>query len=399
MSADDEARRKRERPRISPETLVAHIDEHFALDGGALDVGSVVEQNSYDDRNFYATTTGPGAAAYALKVHNGVESEIPAFLECQCAMMRHLLAKGVNTPRPVRTRDGKDWSVIELPTSAMNTSSDDAGDGGEATPKPKTRAHAVRVMTWLPGIIAERSDAVPHLPAFLFRVGAFVGTVSAALTDFYHPGARRDHLWDNVNALHVRGLLRAVDDEGKRALVERALEDFEEKALRRRDAFRVGVAHNDANDNNILVADDGGGGADDASPRPVVGLLDFGDVVETWVVNEIAISAAYFALGKDDPIAAVAEMVRGYVSVFPLTGVELAATPTLVRARLACSCVCGAYSAMEDPGNAAYLLLHAGPGWETLMKLTDAGDDALLRAVDAAARRDTRVPSSIRRDE
>ena len=78
---------------------------------------------------------------------------------------------------------------------------------------------------------------------------------------------------------------------------------------------------------------------------------------------------------------------------------ELAATPTLVRARLACSCVCGAYSAMEDPGNAAYLLLHAGPGWETLMKLTDAGDDALLRAVDAAARRDTRVPSSIRRDE
>jgi Ser/Thr protein kinase RdoA (MazF antagonist) len=33
-----------------------------------------------------------------------------------------------------------------------------------------------------------------------------------------------------------------------------------------------------------------------------VGILDFGDTLVSWQINEIAIAMAYVMLGKDDPI-------------------------------------------------------------------------------------------------
>ena len=65
-----------------------------------------------------------------------------------------------------------------------------------------------------------------------------------------------------------------------------------------------GVAHGDANDQNVLVrvihpsvADDFfAPGRKPVAPKAVpCGILDFGDIVTTWRVNEVAVAAAYFA--------------------------------------------------------------------------------------------------------
>ena len=73
MSADDEARRKLEKPRCDAAAVVAFVNANWTLPGGAIDASSASELNSYDDRNFYARTED-GTHAYTLKVHNGVES-------------------------------------------------------------------------------------------------------------------------------------------------------------------------------------------------------------------------------------------------------------------------------------------------------------------------------------
>jgi Ser/Thr protein kinase RdoA (MazF antagonist) len=58
------------------------------------------------------------------------------------------------------------------------------------------------------------------------------------------------------------------------------------------------VIHNDANDHNLLV------GPPTAAPeeRAVTGLLDFGDMVETWTVCELSVAVAYAVFGQADPL-------------------------------------------------------------------------------------------------
>ena len=189
MSAEDEARRKLEKPRCSAADVVAFVRANFTLDGGDIDDSSVVELNSYDDRNYYVKTTD-GSREYTLKVHNGVESRRPTLLAAQSAMMRHLDAAGVPVPVPVKTDAGKRLDAVGAELRGV-----DADDVAflrlplpEGCDEPH-RDHAVRVLTWIPGEIAERSARVVHTPQFLRDVGGFLGDVAAALVSFHHPGA------------------------------------------------------------------------------------------------------------------------------------------------------------------------------------------------------------------
>ena len=332
MSAEDEARRKLEKPRCDAAAVVAFVNEHWTLPGGAIDAGSASELNSYDDRNFYARTED-GTHAYTLKVHNGVESARPGLLSAQTAMMRHLQAHDVPAPVPMRTNASlnfigsinekskrpvhDDVAYLELPQAS-----------GEIGAR---RLHAVRVLTWLPGEIAERSARVRHTPEFLRDVGAFLGKMASALSSFSHPGAERDHLWDLKNVRDARPFAEAIEDSENASIASSVLDAFETIVTPHACALRSGVAHGDANDQNVLVrvihpsvADDFfAPGRKPVAPKAVpCGILDFGDIVTTWRVNEVAVAAAYFALGSEDPVGSVAEIVTGFERTFPLTATE-----------------------------------------------------------------------------
>src|SRR3989304_8405616 len=67
----------------------------------------------------------------------------------------------------------------------------------------------------------------------------------------------------------------------------------------------VSVIYNDANDHNVMVD-----GADGYSRR-VTSVIDFGDMLRSWTVNELAVAATYVMLDKPDPIAAAAAVVAG----------------------------------------------------------------------------------------
>ena len=253
MSAEDEARRKLEKPRCSAADVVAFVRANFTLDGGDIDDSSVVELNSYDDRNYYVKTTD-GSREYTLKVHNGVESRRPTLLAAQSAMMRHLDAAGVPVPVPVKTDAGKRLDAVGAELRGV-----DADDVAflrlplpEGCDEPH-RDHAVRVLTWIPGEIAERSARVVHTPRFLRDVGGFLGDVAAALVSFHHPGAERRHLWDNANVLAVRDYAEAIEDPANRELAESVFRDFETKVMPHASTLRRGVCQNDANDQNVVV--------------------------------------------------------------------------------------------------------------------------------------------------
>ena len=148
----------------------------------------------------------------------------------------------------------------------------------------------------------------------------------------------------------------------RRALVERALARYETEVVPALSRLRRGVIHGDANDHNVIV------GAPRAHPRPVVGLLDFGDMHHGLLVAEPAVAAAYALLGQEDPLAAAAAVVAGYHAAFPLEEEEIRHLFALVSARLAVSVTSSAMRAKRAPGD-PYVTVSETPAWEALERL------------------------------
>lgn len=289
------------------------------------------------DRNFAVRVDG--ADAFVLKVSNRAED--PAFVEMQHAALVILGAAGVPCQRALESETGT--AIVRWSPAA----------GEEPL--------LVRVLTWLPG--TPLADVPPHARpnALLEDLGATMGRAAGALAEFDHPAARRVFQWDARRGLGVIDAhATAVDDPERAALLGhwRARLDHLRDVL---PALGESVIHNDANDHNVLVADD---------RMSVSGLLDLGDAIRSVTVNELAVAAAYAALGAPDPLAVIAAVRAGFERVLPLTIDEAAVVVDLVALRLLTSVSLSAHQARLAPGD-PYLTISEAPAWNLLARLAD----------------------------
>src|SRR5207244_4725625 len=135
----------------------------------------------------------------------------------------------------------------------------------------------------------------------------------AALDEFSHPAATREFYWDLRNAAMAQKFVGLLPDH-RRHLVERFFAEWQKIDWSR---LRFSNIHNDANDYNILVRGSG------ASEHRVTAILDYGDVVHSATVCNLAVALAYVMLDKRDPIGAAARVVTAYHEVYPLTESEI----------------------------------------------------------------------------
>jgi 4-aminobutyrate aminotransferase-like enzyme len=216
-------------------------------------------------------------------------------------------------------------------------------------------------------------------PQLLEAVGRMLARLDLALADFDHPGARNDLSWDLTATPYLSHLAEHIEDAARRKLVESHLERFEETVTPRLTELAHAVIHNDANDHNLLVVTPEGGG-----PR-LAGLIDFGDVLHTITIAELAISCAYLMLDRPDPLADAASVIRSYHSVRPLTEAERELMPDLIIGRMCTSLLWSAHGRHHDPDN-VYRQVCEAPMWRLLelMAMDDPG--RLASTVDAACR-------------
>ena len=126
--------------------------------------------------------------------------------------------------------------------------------------------------------------------------------------------------------------------------------------------LRKSVIHSDGNDYNVLTQLD-----EDGLPI-VTGVIDFGDMVYSHTVNEVAIAAAYAMLDKADPLAVAAQVVKGYHVENPLSEDEVAVLYDLICMRLCMSVCIAAHQRQLAPDN-EYLSISQTPAWALLAKL------------------------------
>jgi Ser/Thr protein kinase RdoA (MazF antagonist) len=190
--------------------------------------------------------------------------------------------------------------------------------------------HLVRLVTYLSG--APLAEIKPHTPGLLHDLGQKLGQLSRALADFDHPAVHRDFHWDLANGNRViNEYAPLIEDVELRELVLKCR--FEPASELRRS-----VIHGDANDYNVIV---------DPESMTVSGLIDFGDMVYSYTVGELAIAVAYVVLGEGDP----RDVIDGYTSEFGLLDEEREALWPLVRLRLAMSVCIATQQIRQQPDN------------------------------------------------
>jgi Ser/Thr protein kinase RdoA (MazF antagonist) len=289
------------------------------------------------DANFHLATES--GAHFVLKVMRvGCER---ALVELQCAALTHLAAHA---------------PALMLPRVCPTL----AGEWMAATESVAGR-HLVWMLAYVQGDVLAQAN--PRTSEMLFSLGRLLGEVDAALSSFAHPAAQRAMKWDLARAGWVKDYAQIIADESRRTMIEHWLQRYETEVVPQLAGLRRGVIHNDANDYNVIVS------PARTQPRVALSVIDFGDMLHTCVVFELAIAAAYALLDQADLLASSAQVIAGYHQVHPLTEAEIALLYELIGARLMVSVVNSAQRKLQDPDD-AYITISEGPAWEALEKLT-----------------------------
>ncbi len=198
---------------------------------------------------------------------------------------------------------------------------------------------------------------VPHTTALLHSFGEFLAKIDHELHNEYKSAvAGKKTQWDLKHFKSNYKYLEYISNTRDRSLVDYFFLQFDEHIYPIAHELRRGIIHNDGNDWNVLT-----------KKGKVSGIIDFGDMCHSWIINEVAIALTYVMMDKDDPLAIASPLIKGYHSVFPLQEKELDILYYLVAARL-CTSVCNSAYAKTIKPNSEYITISEKPAWTLLKK-------------------------------
>ncbi|XP_063431512.1 hydroxylysine kinase-like [Mytilus trossulus] len=313
-----------------------------------LHVLDMTELNSYDDRNFHVQVTresvnpnikSVSSDGYVLKILNSLDSEFGEAIEAQNVLIHLLANKGINTPKPLKSLDGRLMSTETLA-------------GG--------RHHIVRLFEYLPGRILAGLSCTKDIA---FEVGQLTGELDQCCCDFHHAGFdNHKRIWSLTEVPKLLEFLSYIEDTELKNLAGEVIDVFVKNVVQNYSSLKKGIIHGDVNEQNILVQQNYN------CNYHVTGILDFGDAAYSYYIFEVAIAMVYIMLESDilDPIIAGGYTLAGFLAKFPIPESNLNVLKECICARLVQSLIMGLYSTAMHPENSEYVLKTSKKGWNML---------------------------------
>jgi Ser/Thr protein kinase RdoA (MazF antagonist) len=276
----------------------------------------------------------------------------PAVVDVQVRVLRHVeqTAPGLPVPRVLPAVSGESWTVV---------------------PEGPLAGRVVHALSYLEGRLLRSVAADQPLRRTL---GATLAELGRALRGFDDPLVHRPLLWDLAQLPRLRPLLA---DRPLDPVVEEQLGRLTAEVSPRLAAQRVQLVHNDFSSDNTLITPDGG---------RVSGIIDFGDVTVTALVNDLAIAVANMLGDGPDPFGPGLDLIAGYHAVTPLTAAELSLLPDLILGRLVARIIISEWRAERFPANRAYVLRNTPRAWEHLHRLLSIPGEQTAARIQEATR-------------
>ncbi|MEY3989452.1 MAG: hypothetical protein RI985_533 [Chloroflexota bacterium] len=287
-----------------------------------------------------ARLTHPDGTQYVLKIMHPARTS--DFVEMQIAALMHIATHAMHIPtqRVIPQTSGQLWAHMTVADSPQ----------------------IVWMLSYIDGTLF--ADANPVDDALVANFARLLGQLDATLTTFAHPATVRELEWDVMRAAWIADYDHAFTTDAERQIVHTMLARFRQNLALHGSALRQSVIHGDANDYNVVV------GAPGYNKRQVKGLLDFGDMMQTATVSELAIAAAYAIMRHPHPVDALMLMVEHYHAEHPLNEAEMAILFDLVCMRLCISVTVSAIRKRERPDD-AYMVVSEAPAWNLLRILAE----------------------------
>ena len=196
----------------------------------------------------------------------------------------------------------------------------------------------IRMLSYLDGEFLGDVEPVSELYESL---GTFLAEMDLALedTDSYVIKSKQS-VWDlqyfDLNRKYIQDISGTKD----RNIVNYFFEQFELYIRPLFPYLRKQLIHNDANEWNVLVQN-----------GKVSGLIDFGDIAHSFLINELAIAITYSCYDKENPLDYAEIILQSYHKVLMLQEMEIDALYYLIAARL-CTSICNSsHSKKVNPKN------------------------------------------------
>ncbi|MCK0179739.1 aminotransferase class III-fold pyridoxal phosphate-dependent enzyme [Flavobacteriaceae bacterium S0862] len=222
---------------------------------------------------------------------------------------------------------------------------------------------SVRLLTWISGRVWHEVN--PRLNNLHFSLGETSGKITNTLQGFHHESIESDLDWDIAHSLWTKKHIHLFPKE-EQEIVSYFQNRFENE-LSTYTRLRKSIVHNDVNDYNILVSDNL------INPK-VKAVIDYGDAMQTHIINDVGICCAYAIMRQNDSLEPALQIVSGYHSVFPLQEEELDHLHTIIAMRLIVSYTSALINLKKEPEN-IYLQVSAKPASEALKKWFNISSD------------------------
>ena len=256
----------------------------------------------------------------------------PRVVSVQVRVLKHIesVAGELPLPRVVPAADGQPWTVV--------------ADG-------PLRGRVVHVITYLDGQLLR---AVPTSAGLRYRLGVTLAELGRALREFDDddPVLRRPLLWDLSQLAQLRPLIAERPKTADASRLDEQLSRFTAEVAPRLAAQRTQLVHNDFSPDNVL-----------ADARSVRGIIDFGDVTVTALINDVAIAAAYQLSPEPDLLRPALD---------------------LIGARILARIVISEWRAARFGDNRAYILRNTPRAWDHLVRLQAIGTDEITERIHRA---------------
>jgi 4-aminobutyrate aminotransferase-like enzyme len=310
---------------FSENSICQLVQTHYGMDVDAQQL------NGYDELNFLLRTKA--GTKYILKIA-GEEHGI-GFLDAQVKIIQYLSASEISQGFQHYLLNRQGEVITSVVVNGKN--------------------QYLHILSYLEGVFWV--DAKEKDKTLYEDLGSFMGKMDRVLQKFSHRAMHRHYVWDISTAADANRKLSFIKDHEKRRIAGYFLLQFETEVLPLLSSLRHAYAHNDANDYNVLVKE-----------NSVCGLIDFGDMVYTALINNVAVACTYAMLNHDNPLAAATLVVKGYQQQYPLKEQELDLLYYLIAARLCISVTQSAYNAAQASSNEHHYITE-GPAWKLLYQL------------------------------
>lgn len=267
------------------------------------------------DENF--KLTDDKGRQYVLKIANAAENR--SITDLTTAALLHVALVDPDLPCPRVLRSQTELTEVQY---------------GERT---------ARILTYLQGKTLRSAERSAQQRAACGRLAARLGV---ALRSFTHPAEERFLIWDLRHVGRTITLLDELPDFPSRDVIVVSLERIDARVASEFRYLRQQVIHNDLNDMNLLV--------DPHDESSVVGVIDFGDLVHTALIADVAIIAAdQIAVGLP-PRDSIADIVLAYHDVTPLLPWELAMLNPLIAGRILADLLIASWHRRRNPTGSHY---------------------------------------------